>query len=100
MDQSSPLTGQVALITGASRGIGLAIARRLGSMGARLGLCSRDARRLDEVARQLSAAGVQVVAASCDVARGEDVNRWVAQMHEQLGDADILVNNAGIGMFG
>jgi NADP-dependent 3-hydroxy acid dehydrogenase YdfG len=100
MDATHPLTRQVTLITGASRGIGLAIARRLGQMGARLSLCARDAARLQAAVRALSAEDIETIGMTCDVARADDVASCIEQTSQRLGEIDILVNNAGVGVFG
>ena len=64
MNNGKPLEGIVAIVTGASRGIGLAVARRLGMMGAKLGLCARDARQLESAAGELRAGGAAGVFAA------------------------------------
>jgi NADP-dependent 3-hydroxy acid dehydrogenase YdfG len=100
MNPESALNGQVALITGSSRGIGLAIARRLGQMGARVSLCARKKTDLDRAAADLRAAGIEVLAVPTDVTRPDEVSRLVSETQRSLGAVDILVNNAGIGIFG
>jgi 3-oxoacyl-[acyl-carrier protein] reductase len=92
------LSGQVALVTGASRGIGLAIARLLGQAGARLGLVARHAGPLGEAAAELEGllGPDRVLALPADVAREEQVNEAVAKLAAQWGRVDILVNNAGL----
>ena len=100
MNSENALNGQVALITGASRGIGLAIARRLGRMGARVSLCARKKADLDRAASDLRAAGIEVLAVPTDVTRADEVSKLVSETQRSLGPVDILVNNAGIGIFG
>lgn len=97
----SPLfAGQVALITGSSRGIGLAIARRLGRLGAALSLCARHADALEEARRALAGQGIAALATPADVTRSDEVARLVELTRSRLGEVDILVNNAGVGWFG
>ncbi len=96
----TPLGGQVALITGASRGIGLAIARRLAGFGAAIGFCGRDPRALEAAADLLRRSGARVHAQIADVSRGSEVTSLVSHTEAALGPLDILVNNAGVGIFG
>jgi 3-oxoacyl-[acyl-carrier protein] reductase len=100
MNPENALNGQVALITGSSRGIGLAIARRLGRMGARVSLCARKKADLESAAADLRAAGIEVQPVPADVTRADEVSRLVGETQRSLGPIDILVNNAGIGIFG
>lgn len=100
MVTEKPLAGKVALITGASRGIGLAIARKLGSLGAKLSVCARNADKLANAASELKNAGVTTVSAVADVSRPSDIEALVRKTKQELGAIDILVNNAGIGYFG
>jgi len=95
-----PLNGKIALITGGSRGIGLAIARSLGRLGAKLSLCSRHADKLESAAAELQGEGVSVLATAADVTRGGDIGKLVQKTEQSLGAIDVLVNNAGIGYFG
>jgi 3-oxoacyl-[acyl-carrier protein] reductase len=99
MNAQHPLAGQTALITGASRGIGLAIARRLGEMGAQLALCARDAGRLEQAEAPLRQAGYRTLAVAADVTDAAAVDALVQQVIGTLGGIDILVNNAGVGIF-
>lgn len=99
MNIQRPLDGQVALVTGASRGIGLAIARGLARMGARLGLCARDPGALEQAAGELRRVGADVVAVPADVRRADEIASVVKQIEQSLGPIDTLVNNAGIGYF-
>jgi NADP-dependent 3-hydroxy acid dehydrogenase YdfG len=100
MSQEAALSGQIALVTGASRGIGLAIARRLGQMGARVSLCARKRANLEEAALALRGAGIEVLATPADVTREDQISALVQKTQQTLGPIDILVNNAGIGIFG
>ena len=69
MNDAKPLSGQVALVTGAGRGIGAAIAARLAQMGAAVVLCARTEKAVQKVAAEITANGGQASAAQCDVAR-------------------------------
>jgi len=100
MAKTTELNGQVALITGGNRGIGLAIAERLAAMGAKLAICARDAAKLQQVAVNLQNRGTEVFSRVADVTDLADVLRMVNETRAALGPVDILVNNAGIGHFG
>lgn len=97
---TSSLAGQVAVITGAGRGIGAAIARRLAAMGALAVLCGRKRAHLDSTAAAISQAGGQSHVVECDVTDLASVQRMAADVERAFGRADILINNAGIGGFG
>jgi NAD(P)-dependent dehydrogenase (short-subunit alcohol dehydrogenase family) len=90
------LQGRVALVTGASRGLGRAIALALGEAGATLALNSRNADNLADVAALAQSRGVKAVAVPADVTDEVQVGRLAAQLRDQLGNVDILVNNAGV----
>ncbi len=90
------LTGRTALITGASRGIGFALAAALGHAGARLVLNGRDAARLARAQQVLQGLGLQVATAAFDVTKEGEVAQGVAWIESELGPIDILVNNAGL----
>ncbi|TXI22360.1 MAG: SDR family NAD(P)-dependent oxidoreductase [Roseateles sp.] len=89
------LTGQVALVTGGSRGLGLQIAEALGEAGAKIMLTSRKAADLEEAAAELQAKGIDARWIAADAAKPEEAHRVVAETLERLGQIDILVNNAG-----
>jgi len=89
----TPLDGRTALVTGAARGIGLAITERLLADGARVVLVDRDAPSVEGAAKRLGAAARAIVA---DVTRTGDVNAAVSAAHDWHGRLDIVVNNAGI----
>ena len=90
------LSGRVALVTGAARGIGFAIAECLGGAGAKIACVDINKEILAGAVESLKAAGVEAVALACDVSNSEQVAAVVKQTVEQLGGLDILVNNAGI----
>ena len=94
------IEGQVALITGASRGIGFAIADKLASMGADLAVCARNEAPLHEAASHLRKHGGEVFLMPADVTKAQDIERLHREVVRALGQVEILVNNAGIGKFG
>ena len=91
--------GRTVLITGASTGIGRALALELAQRGARLALNARDAERLGEAASACAASGTEVLAVPGDVARPEDCRAMVARTVERFRGLDALVNNAGMTMW-
>jgi len=95
-DNQKKLSGRVALVTGASRGIGKAIALSLGEAGASLALVSRDAERLREVAEEAMALGTTAETFPADVSREEDVDALREAVIRRFGEVNILINNAGI----
>lgn len=98
MRSEKPLAGKVALITGASRGIGLAIAHRLAALGASLSLTARDHNRLDAVAREIES-GTRIFTAPADLTSPDETTSLVPKTEQALGPIDILINNAGVGTF-
>lgn len=98
-DQSS-LSGGVALVTGGSRGIGRAIALRLGSLGASVAICGRDEHALQSTSVELQKVAPKMLAEVADITRSADIDALVSKTEATLGPISILVNNAGVGVFG
>ncbi len=90
------LKGQVALVTGASQGIGAAIARALGRQGAVVGLMARSGDKLEEVAAAIRAEGGRGFPLVADVSQGEAVQAAIQEFIREVGPVTLLVNNAGI----
>jgi short-subunit dehydrogenase len=90
------LDGQVALVTGSSRGLGALIARELADAGCRLVICARDGSELERTRAALAAQGAEVLAVACDLSQPVDIDALVAAAIGRFGHIDILVNNAGI----
>ncbi len=93
--KESDFAGQVVLITGGSKGLGVALARRFAAEGCRLVLCARSREELHGAKRELEHRGAQVLAVVCDVTDQNAVKEMVAQAQAHFGRIDILVNNAG-----
>ena len=93
---SFDLRDQVALVTGASSGIGRHLAALLAAAGAKVALAARRADRLAEAAREIEAAGGRCLPIALDVTRSESVAAAVAAAESELGPLTILVNNAGV----
>lgn len=94
------LKGKNALITGAGKGIGKAIAIALAEEGANVVLLARTEKDIEGVAEEARALGVNAMATVADVSNIEAVNTAASKIHEAIGNIDILINNAGIGRFG
>lgn len=90
------LRGRLAVVTGAGSGIGAAVARALGTAGARVLLADRDGAAAEAVAAELRTAGMAAFAHALDVTDGEAVCAFAQQVQANHGDADVLVNNAGV----
>ena len=88
------LDGKVALVTGATRGIGKSIAEELGAAGARVALCSRKADACSEVRSELEKRGLEVLAQPCNVSRKEELQALVDATRSKWGRIDIVVANA------
>jgi 3-oxoacyl-[acyl-carrier protein] reductase len=99
MDTGQPLAGQVAVVTGAGRGIGAAIASRLAALGATAVLCGRTQSTLDATARSILDAGGKVEVIPCDVTVLHQLEYTAARVDTTYGRLDILVNNAGVARF-
>ncbi len=87
---------RTAVVTGASSGLGVAIAEALGALGWRVAVGARRRDRLDETARRVEAVGGQAFAHELDVARPDSVDRFFSAVESELGVADVVVNNAGL----
>jgi len=92
----SNLQGRIALVTGASQGIGRAVALELGRQGATVALAARNQAKLADVAAEIAAAGGQAAAFALDVASEESIKTGAKAILDQYGKIEILVNNAGI----
>jgi NAD(P)-dependent dehydrogenase (short-subunit alcohol dehydrogenase family) len=96
--QIDPLSDQVAVVTGAARGIGEAIARRLASMGARVVLTARDQDRLLKVKQTIEEQAGSAAVMPCDLTEQHSVAALGQRIKDEFGRCDILVNNAGVGV--
>jgi 3-oxoacyl-[acyl-carrier protein] reductase len=99
MDTIQPLAGQVAIVTGAGRGIGAAIARKLARLGAIAVLCGRTKATLDATAQAILDAGGKTEVIPCDVTVLHQLEYAATRVDSTFGRCDILVNNAGVGGF-
>jgi NAD(P)-dependent dehydrogenase (short-subunit alcohol dehydrogenase family) len=91
------LDGKVAVVTGASSGLGVAFAEALAQAGADVALGARRADRLEDTKKLVEAAGRRAIAVATDVAKPEDATSLIAAAMDAFGRVDILVNNAGVG---
>ena len=90
------LRGATAIVTGASRGIGVYIARALAKEGVNLSLAARSEVELETVRTEIAALGVKAIATRCDVTEADDRARLIERTETELGSVDLLINNAGI----
>ncbi len=95
----SSLQNKVAVVTGGSRGIGFAIARKLASMAATVVICGRNQSELQQTAASISSQGSRCEGLACDVTSLRSVEQFAHSVFSKFGRIDILVNNAGIGAF-
>ena len=94
------LQGKVAVVTGASSGLGADAARAYAQQGAKVALLARRKERLDALAAELTEAGASVLAVPCDVTDEEQVKEAIEKVLKEFGRIDILLNNAGIAVRG
>jgi NAD(P)-dependent dehydrogenase (short-subunit alcohol dehydrogenase family) len=94
---SFSLAGKVAIVTGASSGLGVAFAVGLADAGADIAICARRVEKLEQTKAQVLESGRRCIAVQADVSDPDDCNRVVAETLDQLGKVDVLINNAGIG---
>lgn len=94
--QMLDLQGQVVLITGGSRGLGLAMAREFAQHGAQIVICARQEEPLEAARRELESMGCSVLAMICDIKQRDQVQKLIDQAQAHFGHIDILVNNAGV----
>ncbi|MDQ6701076.1 MAG: SDR family NAD(P)-dependent oxidoreductase, partial [Acidobacteriota bacterium] len=90
------LAGEVAIITGGSRGLGLLLAHEFAREGCRIAICARDEEELSRARQELEKRGAEVLAVRCDVTDREDVQHLIDATVRRFGQVDILVNNAGL----
>lgn len=91
------LKGKVALVTGASSGLGVQFAKALANQGADVAIAARRVDRLEQVKKEIEAIGVRCIAVPCDVLVPEQITAMVNTVKKEFGRIDILVNNAGVG---
>jgi NAD(P)-dependent dehydrogenase (short-subunit alcohol dehydrogenase family) len=91
------LDGKVAIVTGASSGLGVAFAEGLAEAGADIAICARRVERLEETRKRVEGLGRRCIAVPADVAQVDDCRRVVEQTVAELGKVDVLINNAGVG---
>ena len=95
------LAGQVAIVTGASGGLGVQMAKALANQGAKIVVMARRQEKIEEVAKEIcDEFGVETLAIKCDITDTENVDAAVAEVMEKCGRIDILINNAGTGAVG
>jgi NAD(P)-dependent dehydrogenase (short-subunit alcohol dehydrogenase family) len=93
---SYTLWGKTVLITGGSRGLGLALAREAAAQGARVAICGRDTDALERASHSLGLTGTEVLAVPCDLTQPPSVAQLIDRVHQRFGGVDVLINNAGV----
>ena len=91
------LYGKVALVTGASSGLGVQFAKALASQGAKIAITARRKERLEQVKTEIEALGVECLIVPADMSNSDEIKALVEKVVEHFGRIDILVNNAGVG---
>ncbi|WP_094607688.1 Gluconate 5-dehydrogenase [Sporomusa silvacetica DSM 10669] len=99
MSELFNLKGKVAIVTGASSGLGVQFATALAKQGADIAIVARRLEKLNTVKADIEALGVCCLAVKCDVSKNEEIKEAVCEVISHFGKIDILVNNAGIGLF-
>ena len=99
MSELFSLKGKVAVVTGASSGLGVQFATALAKQGADIAIVARRLEKLNTVKADIEALGVRCLPVKCDVTKNDDIKAAVDAIIEHFGKIDILVNNAGIGLF-
>lgn len=94
--REASLAGEVVMITGGSRGLGLLLAQEFAQEGCKIAICARDPAELDAASGHLRAAGAELLALACDVADRAQVKEMLARVTQHFGRIDVLVNNASI----
>ena len=90
------LTGKIALVTGASGGLGAQTAKALAGQGADIAICARRVEKLEQIKKEIEDIGARCFVQACDVLKVEDIQRMVKNVADHYGRIDILVNNAGV----
>lgn len=92
------LTGKVAVVTGASSGLGVQFSKALARQGANVAIVARRVEKLEAVKKEVEKLGVKCLAVKCDVSKVDEIKSAVAKIKDHFGTIDILVNNAGIAL--
>lgn len=93
---SYTLPGKTVVVTGGSRGLGLALAREAAAQGAKVAICGRDVASLERARQLLAQISDDVLAVTCDITQPAAVSQLLEQVHQRFGPVDVLINNAGV----